>query len=90
MDMALIQVPYQAGDDLSRSRSLITGSSCLPDVLVKHSTQAISDVDAGHPEPCRRGDRPRTEVTDAPWGRWFSADGADRKNWLVVQSTEGA
>ncbi len=48
------------------------------------------DVDAGYPEPCRRGDRPQNEVTDAPWSRWFSVGDPDGNNWLVVHSTEGA
>ena len=51
-------------------------------------TLSTSDVEAAYRELQAKGVKPNNEISDAPWGRWFSIDDPDGNNWLIVQDAE--
>lgn len=44
-----------------------------------------SDVEQTYQELKAKGIQPNNEISDAPWGKWFSVDDPDGNNWLIVQ-----
>jgi len=72
--------PPGGGADIT----LVTWFDDLPPGACKLSIGS-PDVDRTYSELTRRGLRPKHEVTDAPWGRYFGFDDPDGNNWLVVQ-----
>jgi catechol 2,3-dioxygenase-like lactoylglutathione lyase family enzyme len=51
-------------------------------------TVSTPDVEAAYRELKAKGVKPDNEISDAPWGRWFSVDDPDGNNWLIVQDAE--
>ena len=51
-------------------------------------TLSTSDVEAAYRELKAKSVKPNNEISDAPWGRWFSVDDPDGNNWLIVQDAE--
>ena len=48
---------------------------------------STSDVEKTYQELQSKGVKPNSEISDAPWGRWFSIDDPDGNNWLIVQTS---
>jgi predicted enzyme related to lactoylglutathione lyase len=44
------------------------------------------DVQAAYEALRAKGVEPNNDVTESPWGRWFSIDDPDGNNWLIVQT----
>lgn len=49
---------------------------------------STSDVEKTYQELQSKGVKPNSEISDAPWGKWFSIDDPDGNNWLIVQNPE--
>ena len=49
---------------------------------------STSDVEKTYQELEFKGVQPNNEISDAPWGKWFSIDDPDGNNWLIVQTPE--
>ncbi len=47
---------------------------------------STSDVEKTYQELKSKGVQPNNEISDAPWGKWFSVDDPDGNNWLIVQN----
>ncbi len=47
---------------------------------------STSDVEKTYQELKSKGVKPINEISDAPWGKWFSVDDPDGNNWLIVQN----
>ncbi len=47
---------------------------------------STSDVEKTYQELKSKGVKPINEISDAPWGKWFSIDDPDGNNWLIVQN----
>jgi catechol 2,3-dioxygenase-like lactoylglutathione lyase family enzyme len=53
-------------------------------------TLSTTDVGKTYRELKSKGVVPNNEISDAPWGRWFSIDDPDGNNWLIVQNPAGS
>src|ERR1043165_3682123 len=49
---------------------------------------STSDVEKTYQELKAKGVQPNNEISDAPWGKWFSIDDPDGNNWLIVQTPD--
>ena len=47
---------------------------------------STADVKKTYQELKAKGVRPNGEISESPWGRWFSIDDPDGNNWLIVQA----
>jgi len=48
-----------------------------------------SDVEKTYQELKTKGVQPNNEISDTPWGKWFSIDDPDGNNWLIVENRPG-
>src|ERR1043165_1792056 len=48
---------------------------------------STSDVEKTYQELKAKGVEPINDISDAPWGKWFSVDDPDGNNWLIVQTS---
>ena len=48
---------------------------------------STSDVEKTYQDLLSKGVKPNNEISDAPWGKWFSIDDPDGNNWLIVQTS---
>lgn len=67
------------------SITLTTWFEDLPPGVMKMSF-STSDVEKTYRELKAKGVKPNNEISDAPWGKWFSIDDPDGNNWLIVQT----
>lgn len=44
------------------------------------------DVEVAYKELKAKGVEPINDISDDPWGKWFSVDDPDGNHWLIVQS----
>ena len=47
---------------------------------------STSDVEKTYQELKAKGVKPNNEISESPWGKWFSIDDLDGNNWLIVQT----
>src|SRR5689334_1153025 len=67
------------------SITLTTWFEDLPPGTMKMSF-STSDVENTFEELKVKGIQPNNEISNAPWGKWFSIDDPDGNNWLIVQT----
>ncbi|MGA2504618.1 MAG: VOC family protein [Anaerolineales bacterium] len=51
---------------------------------------STADVEKTYRELKAKGVIPNNEISDAPWGKWFSIDDPDGNNWLITQNPREA
>lgn len=69
-----------------------TLTTWFKDIIPGHMKLSLStsDVDKTYHELKEKGLKPNDEISDAPWGRWFSINDPEGNNLLIVQETSNS